>query len=455
MPKPAAEPASIQAGLDWSRQASVEFCFVSRALDVETGWLRLDYRLDHLELTERFRFPGVPFRLDPPRIRALEQALDLLHWSAGISYWKAGCPSRLTFAGRRPDAWQSAWLSRLWREGLAEFAWQNDLDVTDFPAFPGRQAEVSEPPCLNDGARTLLPMGGGKDSLVALERLRSAGTDPVTVQVGQAALIGEVADCAGTDHRVIERRIDPQLGELNRRGAWNGHVPITAINGAALLVFAVLAGFGRVVFANERSADEQTLTDAKGRAVNHQFSKSYSFERMLSDWIGRYVASDTAVFSLLRRDRELAICRDFAKLDSYHAHFSSCNRNFHLDGARTRRWCGTCPKCHFVFLALAPFMAPDALVGIFGRDLLNDPEQVDGFRQLLALDGAKPFECVGEAVEARVALASLGEPSSMWSSHAVVRQLLPELPPEPLPALTQLCRPDGPHQIPDDLLADA
>ncbi len=437
----------------WQRGRSEVFCFGRRALIPETGEVRLDYELDGIALVERFHLPGAPLSIPESHQSAVEKALDLLHWTAGISYWKAGCPARLEFSGSRPDHWQAEWLTRLWREGLAEFAWHNDLNVDDWPDFPAEQSASGWATELGLGTRGLVAMGGGKDSLVALERVLAAGQAAHTVQVGNAALIKAVAGVAGQAHRVVQRRVDPLLGKLNQRGAFNGHVPITAINSAVLAVLALVADYRRVIFANERSADEHTLIDKRGRAVNHQFSKSLAFERMFADWIGRYIATDLEVFSILRRDRELAICREFARLERYHGVFSSCNRNFHLDGARTKRWCGQCPKCHFVFLAMAPFLSPDRMTAIFGSNLLADAEQLGGFRQLLALDGVKPFECVGEAVEARAALAALAA-IERWREHVVVTELAPLLEGLEVPALEALCRPVGDHLIPDEFLPE-
>ncbi len=440
--------------MHWRRRDSARFRFVGRELDCSTGVIRLSYELDEIALTERFELPGAPLNWPERRNQAIENALDLLHWSAGVSYWKAGCPGELSFADRAPDPWQADWLDCLWREGLAEFAWCNQLDVATWPRFEGREQPRAQVSALDLPRRALLPMGGGKDSLVALERLRAADEEITTAQVGNARLITEVAARAGAPHLVVRRRVDPLLGDLNRLGAFNGHVPITAINSAVLVILALVGDFNRVVFANERSADEQTLVDEQGRAVNHQFSKSLVFERRFDAWIKRYVAADLEVFSILRRDRELAICREFAGLEQYHDVFSSCNRNFHLDGRSSARWCGGCPKCHFVFLALAPFLSPQRLERIFGRDLLADSGQSDGFGRLLALDGVKPFECVGEAVEARSALAALGR-QPLWRDHAVVRALLLRLEGLDVPAIDELCRPGGDHLIPDDLLAHA
>ncbi len=449
-PSDSGRPTSSPVG--WRREASQTFRFGARRFDPATGWIELAYQLDGIELLERFRLPAKGARTDCPA--ALDAALDLLHWTAGISYWKAGCPPSIDFADHRPDEWQAAWLARLYREGLAEFAWRNGLDQARWAEFPisERAAAAAEPCALP--RRSLVPMGGGKDSLVALERLRRRGGELATVQVGQAALIRQVAGAADTHHLVVERHVDPKLAEFNRLGAWNGHVPITAINACVLIVLALVQGFDRVVFANERSADEATLHDAQGRPVNHQFSKSLAFESMLGEWIERYITPDLAVFSLLRRDRELAVCREFAHLERYHDVFSSCNRNFHLDGARTERWCGRCPKCHFVFLALAPFMAPESLNRIFGANLLEDESQLPGFRDLLAVDGAKPFECVGEAGEARAALAALAR-DPRWRDCAVVAGLAPLLAGLDVPDIDELCRPGRSHCIPDDLLTHA
>ncbi len=374
-----------------------------------------------------------------------------MYWVAGISYWKALCPPRLEFDGPAPDAWQARWLEALWRQGLAEFAWQNGLGEDIWPEFAHRPGSDEAKECrLADEA--IVPLGGGKDSLVALERVRARGLDTITAATGQSALIRQVAETTGLKHVFIGRRLDPGLARLNRQGAWNGHVPVTAINHAAMTVLALATGRRWVVFANERSAEEPTLLDGSGNPVNHQFSKSLDFESRFSEWLQRYISPSVGVFSILRRDRELAICREFSGLSRYHGHFSSCNRNFHLEGAPVAgRWCRNCPKCRFVFLGLAPFVQAEALEAIFGGNLLADPGQESGFRELMALDGAKPFECVGEAAESRAALAALAR-NPFWARQVVVRTLGPELEGVVVPELDELLVQDGPHRIPERFL---
>jgi len=438
----------------WDRSRSRRFVFLERFLDLSRGEVLLCYELDGIRLEERIALPVTDLNLDASRLQAVESALDLLHWTAGVSYWKAGCPSGIEFAGSTPNPWQAAWLSRLYRDGLAEFAWINQLDPESWSGFPANQDKTGEAVATSLTRRTLVPMGGGKDSLVAWSRLQKIGEPTASVQIGRSALIAGLGNELPGEHLIIDRQLDPGLGQLNRAGAWNGHVPVTAINSAILVLAALVLDYDAVAFANERSADEASLIDGHGRAVNHQFSKSFEFELMLNEWIQRWITPDLHVFSLLRRDRELAICREFAGLAAFHARFSSCNRNFHLDGPRTRRWCGECPKCHFVFLALAPFMNPASMTMIFGRDLLDEPGQLEGFAALLALDGNKPFECVGEANEARAAVVALAA-DARWSGHAVVAGLNTRLDGIHVPALDSLCQPQGPHLIPERLIRAA
>ena len=91
-------------------------------------------------------------------------------------------------------------------------------------------------------------------------------------------------------------------------------------------------------------------------------------------------------------------------------------------------------------------------MAIQGRDVLDDPQQVDGFRALCGLGRAKPFECVGEVGESRAALAALAA-NPLWSRHRVVRVLAPELSVVEVPAVAELLRPASGHCIPAEIAA--
>ncbi|MEO8161241.1 MAG: UDP-N-acetyl-alpha-D-muramoyl-L-alanyl-L-glutamate epimerase, partial [Arenimonas sp.] len=383
------------------------------------------------ELVETVRFPSAPYSLDAARAAAVERALQLLHLIAGVSYYKAAAPLRLVL-GYPVDADCLALLTEVYELGLGEFAYRNNLQLRGklrFEAPPARVGAAAAATSLGLKHHALVAIGGGKDSLVSIEALRRAGVAQTVSWIGSSPLIRACAERTGLATLNIERKLAPQLFEYNKQGALNGHIPVTAVNSAILCVAALLHDADQVVFSNEHSASYGSLIPGTGE-VNHQWSKGWDFERGFAACLRRYVAADLHYFSLLRPFSELAVARQFAKLDRYDAHFSSCNRNFHLLGERpAQRWCGQCPKCRFVFLALAPFMPKPRLMGIFGRNLLDQPEQAPGFDALLEYGDHKPFECVGEGRESRAALAALAKLPT-WREDALVARFAEEIAPQ-------------------------
>jgi len=287
-----------------------------------------------------------------------------------------------------------------------------------------------------------------------VESLKAIGANATAVWVGNSPLIAACAARTGLPTLNVRRELSPLLFDYNRLGAYNGHIPVTAINSAILVVAALIYGYDSIAFSNERSASSATL-EYDGQAVNHQWSKGLDFERGLHEWVHRHLAGDLAYFSLLRPYSELAVTQRFARLSSYFDAFSSCNRNFKLLGPKPAdRWCGQCPKCHFVFLALAPFLSKMTLVGIFGRNLLDDEAQIDGFDALLEYRQHKPFECVGEGAESRAALYALVQRPE-WREDAVVArfasEILPQLDAREL-TLDPWLAPAAEHLVPARLL---
>ena len=435
------------------RRAQV-FRFVRCAYS--NGVAELAYAFDEgPELIERIRFPEAPV-LPEPRRAAFDAALRMLHCFAGISYYKAGLPPRIEVETGALDPATAELLDALYLHGLAEFAYRNGLDLRGRIAFPrGRSQPIPTPAASMQGTgfsrRALVPIGGGKDSLVVVEALKSAGIDASATWVGASPLIAAVAARTGLPMLNIGRELSPVLFDYNRMGAWNGHIPVTAINAAILACAAVLYGFDAVAFANERSASAATL-EYDGFHVNHQWSKGWTFETLFAAWLRTHVADDLDCFSLLRPFSELAVTRAFAKSGAaYFDAFSSCNRNFRILGPKPAdRWCGQCPKCHFVFLALAPFVAKPRLLQIFGRNLLDDEAQAAGFDALIEYRDHKPFECVGEASEARAAFAALAARPE-WREDALVARFRDDIAPQ-LDA-TQLAmqpwlEPVGEHGVP-------
>ncbi len=352
---------------------------------------------------------------------AFGRAVDLLHLAAGVSYYKAAAPGHVVVERPVPED-EAAFARLLYDEGLREFAVANGLGVPVAVDVRGTAGDERPPPApapsVSGGpGRALVPVGGGKDSFVLAEALRPLR--PLLFAVNPKRFVVEAAVESGFDLLVVRRTIDPALLDLNRRGALNGHVPITAIVSLLAVAAATLTGCDRVVMAVERSASEETAV-VGGVAVNHQFSKGLVLERALAALVADRVDPSLRYGSALRPYSELAIARAFAGMPWYHHRFVSCNAAYRLDAQGPPTWCGACPKCRFVALVLAPFLGRDGVAGILGRDLFAEPGQVSGFAALFGPD--KPYECVGERLESAVALASLAERPE-WRGAPVVAAL--------------------------------
>ena len=431
------------------------FRFIDRELDAR-GHVTLRYALDEaIFFVEQFDLPVPAGRVPEADRDRVDGLLSLLHWVAGVSYFKTALPPSVLCESGTPTPDAAALLDALYSEGLAELAYTNSLAGLPRPRFPSAPAPVQAPVSDDAPSRVLVPVGGGKDSAVALEIVRRSGCELALFSVGDAAPIARTVAVAGLPRLLATRTLDPRLPALGDAGALNGHVPVTAIVSCAALLTAALNGFDAVAMANERSASAGNV-QWDGVDVNHQFSKGLRAERLLSAAVEE-LAPGMRLFSVLRPASELAIARAFARMQPYHAAFTSCNASFRLDPAlRASSWCCDCPKCRFVFLALAPFSTPEHLSAVFGRDLLDEDSQFAGFALLTASGGHKPFECVGEERESLVAIRLLGD-DPRWSAHRVVRRLVAEVLPQH-PA--DVGDPDAvfalsdEHAVPAALLAD-
>jgi hypothetical protein len=445
-----------RAAVAFDPAAQRSFRFLDRAIAAD-GAVSLSYALDGgFSFTERIDLP-VAVPLSPEQIEQVQGLLSLLHWVAGISYYKTALPPSVVCESGQPGPAAARLLDALYSEGLGELAYRNELAALPCPHFSPRPEgslgldaspgayeapRASAESRAQAPAHVLVPVGGGKDSAVAIEVVRRSGAQTTLFSIGDAAPILRTAAVAGLPHLIARRILDPLLFDLNAAGAINGHIPITAIVSCVALLTAALHGCDAVAMANERSASAPNLSWG-GVEVNHQFSKSLAAERLLSAAVEELVraggppSSPSAggppsspplrCFSILRPASELAIARAFAGLASYHGAFTSCNAIFRIEETlRSASWCCDCPKCRFVFLILAPFSSPAHLREVFGSDLLADERQFEGFALLAASGGHKPFECVGEEQESLAAMRMLAE-DERWREHPVVVRLAAEV----------------------------
>ncbi len=345
-----------------------------------------------------------------------DDAARLVFLLAGVSYYKTAAPEVVDLRGTPVSPAELALLSAHYRDGLAEFAFRNGLQLERLELAGGRPRPTDASAVLVKplaGGRPLIPFGGGIDSIVTVESVRSHTDEPALFVVDRPGDRFAAIECAaavtGLPIRRASRAIDPSVRRSAELGFLNGHVPVTGIVSAIAVLAALLDHRDTVVMSNEWSASLGNV-ESGGRVVNHQWSKGWAFESAFRDaltsWTAAAGSPPVEYFSLLRPFSELWVAERFAAIPQYHGAFRSCNRSFHLDpDVRLDDWCGVCDKCCFIDLILAPFLTPDALGTIFGgREPLADPGLAERFRTLLGTSASpKPFECVGDVDECRMA----------------------------------------------------
>lgn len=424
------------------------FSIDSWSYDPTKAQLKLDYSLDdQLSFSEIFVFGSGPLPVPPGLELAFNCACNLLHLIAGVSYYKSAVPPKITVKSQELDPQTSDFLTQVYKNGLAEFAYRNRLDLNQlkFPATIPQSKNLRTPCKLNSGI--VVPIGGGKDSLVTVELLKQSGLLFKTFVLGDFELIDQLLANLNLPSIKIGRKIDSKLFELNRLGAYNGHVPISAIIAACLPVAGILHGFDTAVLSNERSADLPNLVVGDCQ-VNHQYSKTLEFEEAFRKNLDRSLGGAFRYFSLLRPLSELSIAQIFAQNSAYDTLFSSCNRNFSLTSEVNRRWCLECPKCYSTFICLAPFCSPERMCKIFGANLLEQSSAIELIEELIGVRGIKPFECVIDSGEARAAFQRLTQLPE-WQEFPVVRWFK-DLQLTQILDFASLLKPEGSHFIPKE-----
>ena len=376
--------------------------FIYHSFDLGEDYLKFHFSIDEFHFYPEWTFDSSWGSAGLPR-----EQLESLAFSLGmaelVSYWKCACCPTVEIRCGGLDAWQIEWWKKLYWNGLGEFFYRNEIH-TAFDEF--MTINAPEPAPVREFPRelsgTLVPVGGGKDSVVTLELLKSIGEDitPYIINA-RGATLGCVEAAGIPPEKAItpRRTIDKTLLERNAAGWLNGHTPFSAVVAFSTLLFGSMKGVRYIALSNESSANE---TYVEGANINHQYSKSTEFERDFREYCEHTFGDFGDIpeyFSLLRPLSEWQIAREFVKYPQYFGVFQSCNL-----GSKTNSWCCNCAKCLYVYILLAAFLNDETLYGIFGCDMLEKTElseSLDG----LVLDGEdKPFECVGTKDEVRLSL---------------------------------------------------
>lgn len=367
--------------------------------------------------------------INTPLFHQIIQHIGLIEM---ISYWKATCSPKIIIKPVYLDPVQIDWWKKLFYYGLGEFLYTNSIETDQENLVTliteGKPAGSQVAANLQKGY--IVPVGGGKDSCVSMKLLSELPCRPFVINPRQA-IIQTLAQ-SGFDVNgsvIFHRSIDPGLLELNQKEFLNGHTPFSALVAFSSLLASLLTGYRNIALSNESSANEATIPHT---SINHQYSKTFEFEKDFRDYCRNYMSEEINYFSFLRPLNELQIARSFSRMREFHPHFRSCNQ-----GSKSDSWCGRCAKCLFTYLILSPFLEEHDLIRIFGYNLLDNYLLKDLFDQLTGISDEKPFECVGTIQEV----------------NAAARVMLARTPAEKLPVLLRYYRSHKPDDDPDQLPA--
>lgn len=320
-----------------------------------------------------------------------------------VSYWKAACSKNVIIKAGYINKEQIEFFKKLYFYGLGELFYTNGI-TPNYDDFINIKCELKEqnieiPNYVGNG--NLIPIGGGKDSNVTLEIMKSDFEDNLCFIINPKQVTLSCAQTAGYSNEkivTVKRTIDKNLIELNKQGFINGHTPFSALVAFLSYFNAYITGKKYILLSNESSANESNVDGTK---INHQYSKTYEFECDFNEYTKKYFKIDIKYFSLLRPLSEYQIAMLFSNYEKYHEIFKSCNV-----GSKKEpwHWCCSCPKCLFVYIILSPFLYKEKLIRIFGEDLFEKEDLLDIFIELTGYGKTKPFECVGTYEEVRYAI---------------------------------------------------
>ena len=323
-----------------------------------------------------------------------------------ISYWKSTCSPLIKVHCGYLDNDQIGFWKDLFFQGLGEFRFKNNIlansaEFVNIECDTESKDQLVTTINLKTNNLLMVPLGGGKDSIVTLEILCKNKLSPLLFFLNPRESTFNIADASNISKKnwvIAQRQIDQNLLKLNEQGYLNGHTPFSALLAFLTMLSGVPLGVRNIILSNENSANEGNVL-FNGQIVNHQYSKTFDFEKKFSFYSQKYLAKETQYFSFLRPLKELAIARLFSKYTKYHNHFKSCNV-----GQKKDVWCGNCPKCLFVWVILSPWLPLEDMIKIFNKNIWQDLNQLDSLKELAGVSGIKPFECVGTSSEVRSAL---------------------------------------------------
>lgn len=424
---------------------------------------RFYYTSWNFKFCEELDFSNIDFKYELSE-KLLNNILFFLHLLLWISYYKINCEKEIIVKSWYLNKDQADFFNDLYIKWLWEFFYKNNINFKWLINFPfSKKSSFSVESLFFKKEKLLVPLWWWKDSAVVLSLLSSKldsedkfkWIDYDVFTLWENQIYTDVSKNFWKLPIKVIRNIDPLLFKINEmmknedqfvkqdknKRFYNGHVPISWIIAWVSLFVSMVSWYRYIVLANESSANVWN-TIWKWMEINHQYSKSFEFEKNIQEFILNNITNIT-YFSLLRPFTELKISKIFSEncKDIFHK-FSSCNKNFKIIKCKNmslnsgnvknnlslrwevndHKWCWECPKCAFVFTMLSPFLWVKKVSEIFWTNLFKEIKLVKTFKDLIWFWDIKPFECVWTKEEVQSAFDYLiSHPSKLeWSWNSCV-----------------------------------
>jgi hypothetical protein len=393
----------------------VSFTFGKYHIDIENSVVSFKYTVKfkfglRMTFTDRLYLKGAPaesWEKVPEEV--MRQTLQSLSLMLGINYWSIFPTNNILIDTFTLTEEQASFWDSLYLNGLSEFFYFEKIDFHNLIKFPFDKDYIAPlAVSFERPNRSLLLNGAGKDSILSAEILKEKGAlfDFFAFQPTPAHQ--RIENLVGVKTIAVERKRDWKAEFIKDIFCISGSYPSVSTFTFTAVLLAELIGYDKIIFSNERSADFGNF-DYLGLHINHQWCKSSEAEKMINNYIQKYITPSISSTSLLRKYSELEIVKQFSKYPKYLNQVTSCNYYFYLPSIMQKLlpksyWCKRCPKCVFLFASYSAFLSKKDMIDMFGADLYEKKDLVPLFKSILGIEGNKPLDCVGEPEEMILAM---------------------------------------------------
>jgi len=268
----------------------------------------------------------------------------------------------------------------------------------------GERPEYEVPTEATKEGVCLVPVGGGKDSVVTYELAKKKFSEVLTMSV----------QAPGHNWDEIAPMIK-KLGCIEMFDSYedmkflNKYQPITS--GNAIFNYSMIAllvarevGVSPIIFGNDKSVSNEY--EYEGEMINHQFDKTSGFREMLNKFVNDYIVKGYKFESLIEDMPGSEVAKELAKYhkEGYYEHLCSCNyANIKKYTHNKNGQCSDCLKCMYTYLCICNAGDKHYADMIFGdmskREDLMEELLDDKFRN----------DCFGDLEECTMLVKSLKE----------------------------------------------